>query len=53
MNLGEKHHINGRTVRDPVMRPDKRCVVCRKPVPAPPDPFCSAVCCRLYHGTTF
>ena len=53
MKLGEKHHINGKTVHDPPMRADRLCVVCRKWCPTPPDPFCSSTCCRQYHGVSF
>lgn len=42
-----------KTTRDPKVRSDGRCVVCRKPLPeryATVDPFCSSDCCKAWYA---
>lgn len=50
------------TKRDPRLRKDGKCVVCRKPIEVSPrkglnpalyiDPFCSGLCAREWHKVT-
>ena len=39
---------------DPKMRKDKKCFVCKEPLPEiaikEKDPFCQSTCCMEFHG---